>query len=140
MSKYLIIETKGESTVMEPASEFLLKAEQQTDVIVIREGSSGTFTEEDIKDLIVSLDPFKIIHFRRTQSIDYRTLFVGKNQSILVIGMYTSGYVGGGTGKFQRVCKALGVDDEHIEKYIRSKTKYNENALFHIVKNDLSEI
>lgn len=96
--------------------------------------SSTGLKETQIEKIIGNVEPYKILHIRLDNEVIYKTLFVGKNESVLVNGLFSSGYKGGGSGMFARVLKCISVDEEIINEYVYSKDAYSNNTVITILK------
>lgn len=132
MSKYVAFNVNHQEEIIRDYNTWLSSLKFDKKVTYLT--SSTGLKEVQIEKIISNVEPYKILHTRLDNEVEYKTLFVGNNESILVDGLLTSGYIGGGTGIFAGVLKRISVDEEIINEYVYSKDAYSHDTVITILK------
>lgn len=138
MDNYIVYETHYLKDKLEKHSEWLGSLKFDKNVISLHEHMG--LTDKEVNDLLKSIGVYKVIHNRNTENVDYKTLLVGKKESVIVEGLFTSGYGGGGPSRFARALKELNVQDDIINEHILTKYRGYKNTIITILKSNLSDI
>lgn len=138
MSDYIVYESHYRKGKIVEHSDWLSSLKFDKNVIALHENMG--LTDKEVNDLLKSMGVYKVIHNRNAENVDYKTLLVGKKESVIVEGLFTSGYGGGGPSRFERALKELNVQDDIIKEHILTKHRGYENTIITILKADLSDI
>lgn len=132
MSKYIAFNINHPMEKLKEYSDWLDTLKFDKKVTYLSEGTGLEISQ--IEKIITSINPYKILHIRISDEVIYKTLFVGNEESLLVNGFMTSGYIGGGPGLFSRALNALSVDKDIIDGYIYKADNYSKDTVITIIK------
>lgn len=138
MENYIVYESHFLKDKIVEHSEWLGSLKFDKNVIALHENMG--LTDKEANDLLKSMGVYKIVHSRNGDNVDYKTLLVGKKESAIVEGLFTSGYGGGGPSRFARTLRELNVQDDIINEHILTKYRGYENTIITILKADMSDI